>query len=104
MTRKTGKAAIKARQLARSAKLAKYKKDLAEAGVSLSLPKPSPEALKEKEEEFKRLYRELFSGQQEGQGAEQQGSEELQEEQPGEGSEEGHEAEERQPSEEGQSE
>jgi len=60
MTRKTGKIAVKARQLARSAKLAKYKRELAHAGVSLSLPKPSKKAMKEKEEELKKLYKELF--------------------------------------------
>jgi hypothetical protein len=52
--------AVKARQLMRSAKMAKYKRDLAEAGVSLSLPKPSAKAMREKEEELKRLYREMF--------------------------------------------
>ena len=60
MTRKTGKTAVKARQLVRSAKLAKYKRDLHDAGVSLNLPKPSNTAMKEKEEELKKLYRELF--------------------------------------------
>ncbi|MDI6884049.1 MAG: hypothetical protein QMD00_02755, partial [Hadesarchaea archaeon] len=60
MTRKTGKLAVKARQQTRAAKLAKYKRELAEAGVSLSLPKPSAEARKQKEEELKRLYAELF--------------------------------------------
>lgn len=60
MTRKTGKMAVKARQLARSAKLARYKRELAHAGVSLSLPKPSAKARKEKEEELKKLYLELF--------------------------------------------
>ena len=60
MTRKTGKIAVKARQLTRSAKMAKYKRDLAHAGVSLSLPKPTKKAMKEKEEELKKLYQELF--------------------------------------------
>jgi hypothetical protein len=60
MTRKTGKIAVKARQLTRSAKLAKYKRELSNAGVSLSLPKPSKRAMKEKEEELKKLYQELF--------------------------------------------
>ncbi len=60
MTRKTGKMAVKARQLTRSAKLARYKRDLAHAGVSLSLPKPSKKAMKEKEAELKKLYQELF--------------------------------------------
>lgn len=59
LTRKTGKMAVKARQLARSAKLARYKRELSQAGVSLSLPKPSKKALKEKEEELKKLYLEL---------------------------------------------
>jgi hypothetical protein len=60
MTRKTGKMAVKARQLMRSAKLAKYKRELVEAGVSLSLPKPSAKARREKEEELRKLYLELF--------------------------------------------
>ncbi len=60
MTRKTGKIAVKARQLTRSAKMAKYKRDLAHAGVSLALPKPTKKAMKEKEEELKKLYQELF--------------------------------------------
>ena len=60
MTRKTGKTAVKARQLVRSAKLARYKRELSEAGVSLNLPKPSNKAMKEKEEELKKLYKELF--------------------------------------------
>lgn len=60
MTRKTGKIAVKARQLARSAKLARYKRELSHAGVSLSLPKPTKKAMKEKEEELKKLYKELF--------------------------------------------
>jgi hypothetical protein len=60
VTRKTGKMAVKARQLMRSAKLAKYKRELSDAGVSLSLPKPSAKARKEKEEELRKLYLELF--------------------------------------------
>ena len=60
MTRKTGKIAVKARQLTRSAKLARYKRELSHAGVSLSLPKPTKKAMKEKEEELKKLYLELF--------------------------------------------
>ena len=60
MTRKTGKMAVKARQLTRSAKLARYKRDLSHAGVSLSLPKPTKKAMKEKEEELKKLYLDLF--------------------------------------------
>lgn len=60
MTRKTGKIAVKARQLTRSAKLARYKRELSHAGVSLSLPKPSKRAMKEKEKELKKLYQELF--------------------------------------------
>jgi hypothetical protein len=60
VTRKTGKMAVKARQLMRSAKLAKYKRELSEAGVSLSLPKPSAKARREKEEELRKLYLELF--------------------------------------------
>ena len=60
LTRKTGKAAVKARQQMKSAKLARYKRELAQAGVKLSLPKPSAKAQREKEEELKRLYLELF--------------------------------------------
>ena len=45
----------------RAAKLARYKRELVEAGVDLSLPKPSMQARKEKEEELKRLYVELLS-------------------------------------------
>ncbi|MGQ9788611.1 MAG: hypothetical protein ACUVQM_04845 [Candidatus Hadarchaeaceae archaeon] len=59
LTRKTGKMAVKARQLVRSAKLARYKRELSQAGVTLGLPKPSKKALKEKEEELKKLYMEL---------------------------------------------
>ena len=60
VTRKTGKMAVKARQQMRAAKLAKYKRELAEAGVKLGLPKPSEEARRQKEEELKKLYTELF--------------------------------------------
>ena len=60
VTRKTGKMAVKARQLMRSAKLAKYKRELSNAGVSLSLPRPSAKARREKEEELRKLYLELF--------------------------------------------
>lgn len=60
VTRKTGKMAVKARQLMRSAKLAKYKRELSNAGVSLSLPRPSAKARREKEEELRKLYLDLF--------------------------------------------
>ncbi len=61
MTRKTGAKAVKAKQLARAAKIIKYKQKLREAGESMSLPKPSAEAQRQKEEELKRLYLELVS-------------------------------------------
>ncbi len=48
------------RQQIRAAKLARHKRELVEAGVDLSMPKPSAEARREKEEELKRLYLELF--------------------------------------------
>ena len=83
VTRKTGKMAVKARQLMHAAKLAKYKRELSEAGVSLSLPKPSAKARREKEEELRKLYLELFPGkkkQAEGEQAEQQESTEPVEE------------------------
>lgn len=59
MTRKTGKVALRARQQTRAAKLARYKRDLSAAGVSMSLPKPTSKARKAKEEELKKLYLEL---------------------------------------------
>ena len=77
VTRKTGKMAVRARQLMRSAKLAKYKRELSNAGVSLSLPKPSAKARREKEEELRKLYLELLpekKKQSEGEQAEQQES------------------------------
>lgn len=49
------------RQQMRAAKLARYKRELVEAGVDLSMPKPSMQARKEKEEELKRMYVELLS-------------------------------------------
>lgn len=61
MTKKTGQKALKAKQLAREAKLAQYKKLLAESGESLELPKPSPEEEKKKEEELRSLYQEILS-------------------------------------------
>ncbi|TDA31203.1 MAG: hypothetical protein DSO02_00625 [Hadesarchaea archaeon] len=60
MTKKTGQKALKARQLAREAKLAKYKQMLAEYGESLELPKASPEEQKKKEEELRNLYLEIL--------------------------------------------
>ncbi len=45
----------------RAAKLARYKRELVEAGVDLGLPKPSMQARKEKDEELKKLYVELLS-------------------------------------------
>jgi hypothetical protein len=61
MTKKTGQKALKARQLARQAKLAKYKKLLAESGEDLELPKPSPEEERKKEEELRSLYQEILA-------------------------------------------
>lgn len=61
MTRKTGKVALKARQQMRAAKVALSKRELAEAGVSLSVPRPSAKSVKEKEE-LRKLYLELFAG------------------------------------------
>ncbi len=60
MAKKTGKTLVKMRQQMRAAKLARHKRELVEAGVDLSMPKPSAEARREKEEELKRLYLELF--------------------------------------------
>jgi hypothetical protein len=60
MTRKTGKALLKARQQMRAARIARTMRELAAAGVSLKLEKPSPEALREKEKELKELYFEMF--------------------------------------------
>ena len=60
MTRKTGAKAVKARQLARAAKVIKYKQKLKSAGESLSLPKPSAEARKQKDAELRKLYMELI--------------------------------------------
>lgn len=61
MTKKTGRMALKAKQLTRSVKIAKYKQLLAESGEELGLPKPSPEARKQKDEELKEIYLELIS-------------------------------------------
>ena len=61
MTKKTGRIALKTRQLARAAKLAKYKQMLAESGEELSLPKPTAEAQRQKDEELKKLYLELVA-------------------------------------------
>ena len=61
MTRKTGAKAVKARQLARAAKVIKYKQKLKSAGESLSLPKPSKEVQKQKDAELRKLYIELVS-------------------------------------------
>ncbi|MFN4132825.1 MAG: hypothetical protein ACK4GQ_00415 [Candidatus Hadarchaeales archaeon] len=60
MTRKTGKVALKARQQMRAAKLAQQKRELERAGISMKLDKPSAKVLKEKDEELKKLYMELF--------------------------------------------
>ncbi len=60
MTRKTGKTMLRARQQLRAAKIARSKRELAEAGVSLSMKKPPAKAVKEKEKELKSLYLEMF--------------------------------------------
>ncbi len=65
MTRKTGAKAVKARQLARAAKVIRYKQKLKNAGESLSLPKPSAEVKRQKGEELRKLYLELVSGKEE---------------------------------------
>ena len=75
MTRKTGAKAVKAKQLTRAAKVHRYKQKLKEAGESLSLPKPSREAQRQKDAELKKLYLELISKKEqpkEGEQAEQQ--------------------------------
>jgi len=69
MTRKTGKVALKARQQVRAAKQAMEKRELAEAGVSLSVPRPSAKSVREKEEELRKLYLELFTSKEETQEA-----------------------------------
>ncbi len=61
MTKKTGQKALKARQLAREAKLAKYKRLLAESGENLELPKASPEEERKKEEELRSIYQEILA-------------------------------------------
>lgn len=61
MTRKTGAKAVKARQLTRAAKVHRYKQKLKDAGESLSLPKPSREAQRQKDAELKKLYLDLIS-------------------------------------------
>jgi hypothetical protein len=60
MTRKTGKSLLKARQQMRAARVAREKRDLAAAGVSLSFKKPPAKAMREKEAELKKLYLEMF--------------------------------------------
>jgi hypothetical protein len=87
MTRKTGAKAVKARQLTRAAKVHRYKQKLKDAGESLSLPKPSREAQRQKDAELKKLYLELISKKKqpkEGEQAEQQ----VEKEQPQEKAEE----------------
>ncbi len=87
MTRKTGAKAVKARQLTRAAKVHRYKQKLKDAGESLSLPKPSREAQRQKDAELKKLYLELISKKEqpkEGEQAKQQ----VEKEQPQEKAEE----------------
>ncbi len=79
MTRKTGAKAVKAKQLARAAKVYRYKQKLKEAGESLSMPKPSKEAQRQKDEELRKLYLELVKEQpKEGEQAEQRTEQEGQ--------------------------
>jgi len=85
MAKKTGKTLVKMRQQMRAAKLARYKRELVQAGVDLSLPKPSMQARKEKDEELKKLYAELLSKSGEGEqekSAEQPLTQEEQEKEP----------------------
>ena len=88
MTRKTGAKAVKARQLARAAKVIKYKQKLKNAGESLSLPKPSKEVQKQKDAELRKLYLELVSekGEQQEKAAESEQPQEQTEQQPAESS------------------
>jgi hypothetical protein len=65
MTRKTGSKTLKARQLMKAAKKARQLREMKEEGVLLETPKPDKELVKQKEEEFEKLYLEL-AGQQEG--------------------------------------
>jgi hypothetical protein len=60
MTRKTGKTLLKAKQQMRAARIARAKRELAAAGVSLKLKKPPAKVMKEKEKELKELYLEMF--------------------------------------------
>jgi hypothetical protein len=64
MTRKTGSKTLKARQLMKAAKKAKQLREMREEGVLFETPKPDKELVKQKEEEFEKLYLEL-AGQQE---------------------------------------
>ncbi len=85
MAKKTGKTLVKMRQQMRAAKLARYKRELVQAGVNLKLPKPSMQARKEKDEELKKLYLELLSKSGEGEqekSAEQPLTQEEQEKEP----------------------
>ena len=85
MAKKTGKTLVKMRQQMRAAKLARYKRELVQAGVNLGMPKPSEEARREKDEELKRLYLELLSKSEESErekSAEQPLTQEQQEKKP----------------------
>jgi len=83
MTRKTGSKTLKARQLMKAAKKAKQLREMKEEGVLLETPKPDKELVKQKEEEFEKLYLEL-AGQQE---SEETSSEEATESEETSGSE-----------------
>ncbi len=60
MTRKTGKALQRARQQIRAAKLARAKRELAAAGIPLTFKRPPAHVLKEKGEELRKLYLEMY--------------------------------------------
>jgi hypothetical protein len=60
MTRKTGKALQKARQQMRAAKIARAKRELAGAGISLTFKRPPAHVMAGKGEELRKLYLEMF--------------------------------------------
>jgi hypothetical protein len=60
MTRKTGKALQRARQQMRAARLARAKRELAAAGIPLTFKRPPARVLREKGEELRRLYFEMY--------------------------------------------
>ena len=60
VTRKTGKALQKARQQLRAWKMARAKRELSAAGLSLTFKRPPAHVLKEKGEELRKLYLDMF--------------------------------------------